>query len=298
MTNQPGPNPHPNGNPQGPPAYSTTPAPGWEQHQSTTPPPAPKRNVVAIAALVVAVLAFLFSVIEGAYALGWVLIPVALVLSIVALTRKFQPKKLAIAALIVSLVAGVAAPIAFLASAARAFNDSFGQTEVTAAPPGQSAPAQPGDTATTAASEPTNAGGEQGTRTNPYPLGTAISSKDWTVTVNSFEVDATEKVMEENPYNDEPAAGTTYALVNVTATYTGDTSGTPMEITVSYVTAGGNTINTYDATVIGPDALASNELYTGASATGNVFLQIPKDDAGALRVRPGIIADEVFVATK
>lgn len=298
MTNQPGPNPAGQFNPQGPQAYSTAPAPGWEGHQPEASPAPKKRNVVAIAALIVAVLAFLFSVIEGAYVLGWILIPVALVLSIVALTRKFEPKKMAIAALIVSLVAGVAAPIAFLASAARAINDSFGGTDVTAAPPGQSAPAQPGDTATTSAPEPTNAGGKQGTRTNPYPLGTAISSKDWTVTVNSFEADATKKVLAENQFNKEPADGNTYAMANVTVTYIGETSGTPFEVNVSYVTASGNTVNTYDATVLGPNELPSNELYNGASATGNIFLQIPKDDAGALRVRPGFIADEVFVAIK
>ncbi|WP_425310430.1 DUF4352 domain-containing protein [Ammonicoccus fulvus] len=299
MTNQPGPNPNPQPhfNPQGSQAYSTTPAPGWEGHPPGAPQPPKKPNVVAIAALVVAVLAFLFSVIEGAYLVGWILIPIALVLSIVALVQKFQPKKLAITALIVSIIAGIAAPIAFLASAARAFNDSFGGTEVTAAPPGQSAPAQSGDAATTGGAEP-DASGEQGTRTNPYPLGTAISSKDWTVTVNSFEADATKKVLAENEFNKQPADGNTYAMANVTVTYIGETSGTPFEINVSYVTASGNTVNTYDATVLGPDELPSNELYNGASATGNIFLQIPKDDAGALRVRPGFIADEVFVAIK
>lgn len=295
MTNQPGPNPNPQPhfNPQGTPAYSTAPAPGWETQPPGAPQPPKKRNVVAIAALVVAVLAFLFSVIEGAYLVGWILIPIALVLSIVALVQKFQPRKLAITALIVSLVAGVAAPIAFLASAARAINESFG-TEVTAAPPGLSAPAQPGDTATTGA----NTDGKQGTRTNPYPLGTAISSKDWTVTVNSFEADATKKVMDAAGINDEPDAGNVYALVNLTVTYTGDTSETPTFVAVSYVTGAGNTIHSYDSFVITPDPLSTNELYNGAGATGNVSLEIPKDDAGALRVRPGMFADEVFVATK
>lgn len=304
MTNQPGPNPHPNPNPnssfapQGQPAYSTTPAPGWEQHHPGPPQAKSKRNVVAIAALAVAILAFLFSVIEGAYILGWILIPVALTLSIVALVQKFQPKKMAIAALIVSIVAGIAAPIAFLASAARAFNDSFGGTEVTAAPPGQSAPAQPRAT-TTGAAEPTSrSGGAQGTRTNPYPLGTEVSSKDWKVKVNSFEADATKQVLAENQFNDQPTSGNVYALANVTVTYVGQTSGTPMEVTVSYVTAAGNTVHTFDAMVVGPEPLSSNELYAGASATGNVVLQIPRDDAGALRVRPGFLADEVFVATK
>ncbi|MFF1635834.1 hypothetical protein [Leifsonia sp. NPDC058248] len=50
--------------------------------------------------------------------------------------------------------------------------------------------------------------------------------------------------------------------------------------------------------VVAPDpALGADELYKGASATGNLVLAIPADGKGLIRVTPGILAKDVFIAT-
>lgn len=58
-------------------------------------------------------------------------------------------------------------------------------------------------------------------------------------------------------------------------------------------------MHSYDKLVVAPDpTLGMDEMYNGASVTGNVVLQIPAAADRLIRVRPGVIADEVFVKTK
>ena len=56
-------------------------------------------------------------------------------------------------------------------------------------------------------------------------------------------------------------------------------------------------VNASDKFVVAPESLSQNELFKGASASGNIALQVPKDDAGVLRVKAGLLSDGVFVAT-
>jgi hypothetical protein len=68
---------------------------------------------------------------------------------------------------------------------------------------------------------------------------------------------------------------------------------------IAYVSADGNVFDSLNKIVIAPDPqLGADELYNGASATGNIAIQIPAAADGLIRVRPGVIADEVFVKTK
>lgn len=287
--------------PRGPHAYSSGPGgpPPPPAGSGPSVRPSKQRNVIAIVALIAAVLGFIFAVLEGAYLIGWILLPIAFVLSLVALFQRDKPKKLAVAALIITIIGTLAGVIAFVTTIGKAIDDAFTETTTEPVeqqpadePPAEEEPAG-GDPAEEPAEEP---GGDQGTRANPYPLGTTLANDDWEVTVNSFTPDATAEVMAENQFNDEPEAGHTYALANLTVTYLGEDSGTPFEITVAYVTAGGNVVHTYDHSALGPDELPDNELYTGASATGNVVLHVPEGDAGLLRINAGLLADEVFVA--
>ncbi len=277
--------------PQGPGAYQS----GGLPPQPTPPAgPTPRtRNTIAIVALVAAIAGFVFSIWEGAYIVGWLLLPVAFVLAIVALVVKDRPRKMAVSALVISIVGPIAGGIAFMGSVGKALDESFGTSTPTvkASAPDAGASEQPADQKT----EP--AAAETGTRANPHPLGTTIATDEWEVTVNSFTADATDAVLAENQFNDKPADGSTYALVNVTLKRLAAEAGTPLEVAVGYVTAGGNVVTAADAFAVGPDALGFNEMYEGASVTGNVVLQIPAGDAGVLRIRPGILADEVFFAT-
>ena len=143
------------------------------------------------------------------------------------------------------------------------------------------------------------AGGTAGTREDPLPLGTPIEGGDWVVTVNEVTPDATDAVMAANQFNDAPAEGTQYLLADVTVEYTGDESEMIMLGTgFAFVTATGETIDTGDAFVVGPDELdTAQELYNGGTAQGNVVLQVPEGADGLLRVTTGMFGGEkTFVA--
>ena len=269
--------------PQGPAAYANQPPGPPEQTLPQKPPK--NRNLVAIVAFIVAIAGFVFAVMEGAYVLGWVLLPIGFILSLVALFLKGQPKRMAVAALIITIVGTIAGVVAFMSSAARAFDDAFSSGEITAAP------AEPGTIETL---EDTDGSANQGTRANPFPLGTTISNAEWEVTVNSVDLEAAKKVAAESEFNDEPDEGYTYALVNLTVAYVGEHSGSPSSVRVNYVTGSGNVIDDWEKFVRVPDELNTNELYPGATTTGNIHFHVPLDDDGVLRVAPGLFADEVF----
>jgi hypothetical protein len=42
--------------------------------------------------------------------------------------------------------------------------------------------------------------------------------------------------------------------------------------------------------------ITNRDPYSGASVTGNTALQVPSPADGVIAVRPGVIADKVFVA--
>lgn len=140
----------------------------------------------------------------------------------------------------------------------------------------------------------------EGTRDNPYPLGTTVSSDEWDVVVNSVTLGANDAVVAANPFNEQPDEGTEYIVINYTATYTGDDADGQMAafVSVDYVTGSGTTVNTLDKLVVAPDPAIDtmSTLYNGGSVSGNTAIQVPSPPDGVLAVRPGMLADTVFVA--
>lgn len=141
-----------------------------------------------------------------------------------------------------------------------------------------------------------------GTRDNPHPIGTTISDGDWDLTVNSVDLDATEAVTADNMFNDAPEEGEVYALINITMTYNGDDPDgeMPMQI-VEYVTADGNTIDSYSKMVVAPDSFDTmTTLYNGASATGNIAFPIPAATAadGTFAIKAHMLGDKAFFAVQ
>ena len=253
-----------------------------------------KRNTLGIVALVAAIVGFIFAVWEGAFVIGWILLPIAFVVSLVALFQRGQGKKLAITALIISIVGTIAGAVAFIISASASLDEliqpSNEVVEVTEDPAGEE---------TDEKEETEDPKTKEGSRENPHPIGTTIASDEWEVTVNSFTRNATDEVMKENEFNDEPDDGEEYVLVNLTAERLGEKSASPYyDIDVDYVTEGGNVISSLSSFAIIPDELSSAELYAGATATGNVSLIAPEDDDGTIRIRPGFMAEEVFFTTE
>ncbi len=167
-------------------------------------------------------------------------------------------------------------------------------SSTTATPPADSAAS---DAAEAPAEEPAAA---EGTRENPYPLGTTISSDDWDVVINSVALGANDAVAAANPFNEAPDEGTEYIVVNYTVTYTGDDADGQMAafVSVDYVTGSGTTVNSLDKLVVAPDPAIDtmSALYNGGSTTGNKAIQVPTPADGVLAVQPGMLADKVFVA--
>jgi len=283
------------------PVAGTVQAPPAGMPAPTPSAPHKQRNTLGLIAFIVAVVGFIFACIPGALIIGWILLPIAFILAIVALFMKGQSKALALTGLILSVVGTIVAFVVFFAVVANSFNDAFGGTGSaviqTDAPKASSA--DKADAAKDSAAKDDGALGKVGTRKNPAAIGSVIKGNDYSVTINSVNLNATDAVQAANEFNDAPDAGTVYALINATVTYDGKDSGSSALVGIAYVTADGNVLHSYDKLVVGPDPiLGADELYGGASATGNVVIQIPVAADGLIRVKPGIIADEVFVKTK
>ena len=251
----------------------------------TAPGPAQNLKGFALAALIVGIVAFMVGLVP---VLGIILGAGAAALGTIALVKK-QPKGLAVTGLAlggVALLVSLSTTIA-LGAGLSSLADLTGTAVSEPAEP--DAPAEAGEANS---EEPASA---VGTRDNPAAIGSEITSDDWTVVVNSYLADGS-AVVAANGYNDPAPAGSHYVVVNYTVTYTGTESSLAAEIGVDLVTSGGNVINSYDTFVMLDDSMGLDELFTGASATGSTAFVIPDGEGVTLRVRPGFLADEVFVA--
>lgn len=273
--------------------------------------PRGQRNVLGIIALITAILGFLFACMPGALILGWVLLPIAFILALVSLFQRGKKRGTGLAALIVSVVGTVVGVIVFFTVVANAFDDAF-TDETTASTPDENTEqeqANNDDEAEPAAieeaedaeeGEDASADDDLGSRGNPYPLGSEISSSDWAVTINSVDLDANQAVAAANQFNDDPEEGNTYILVNLTAEYIGsDPAGDMPWASVKYVSEQGNTFDSSDSFAVAPDSFDSlGTMYEGASESGNIVLEVPAENVGAgvLSVSPDMFADTVFVA--
>ncbi|MBD1538262.1 DUF4352 domain-containing protein [Arthrobacter sp. S13_S34] len=230
----------------------------------------------------------------GALIVGWVLLPIAFILAIVSLFIKDKPKGMGIAALIVSIVGTIVGFVVFFAVVGSSFDNAFGSGDTKVAAPTGEAGSDGGAAENKTETEP-------GTRENPSPIGSVIESDDWRVVVNSVTLAASDTVMAANQFNDPPAEGSEYILVNYSVTYLGDDPNgqMPAFVSVEYVTADGRTINSFDKSVIEPDQInTTSTLYKDGTATGNTAFEVPSATAGqgVLAVRPGMLGDKVFVA--
>lgn len=98
------------------------------------PASAPKKtNVLALVALITAAVGFIFACIPGALIVGWILLPIAFVISIVSLVIKGDRKWMGVVGLILSVVGTIVGFIVFFAVIANAASEAFGDTETTIA---------------------------------------------------------------------------------------------------------------------------------------------------------------------
>lgn len=279
---------------------------GQDGCAQTTPPQLPTRkkqsNVLGLIALITAVIGFIFACIPGALIIGWILLPIAFILALVSLFLKDKSKWMGITALILSIVGTIVGVAVFLTVVSNAFDESFGSGDTTVSGPSED---DGSGTDQDAGAEAADNGGssDEGTRENPYPIGSTIENDDWRVVVNSVTPNATDAVLAENELNEPPADGSQYMLVNYSTTYLGDNADgeMPAFVTVEYVRADGTTVNALDKILVAPEAIdATSTLYTDGTTTGNKAIEVPADtaDQGVLAITPGMLGDKVFVATK
>lgn len=253
-------------------------------------------NTVGLIALIAAVLGFIFACIPGALIVGWILLPIGFVMGLVSLFLKNKSKWMGITALILSIVGTIVGVIVFLSVVADSVDEALGGGDTTVAQPSDGTATQDG-----AAAEG-DAEGEAGTRANPYAIGSVIENDEWRMVINSVTLAATDAVLADQ-FNEPPAEGSEYILVNYSATYLGDDANgqMPAMLSVEYVTADGTTVNSFDAMAIPPEAIdTTSTLYTDGTATGNITFAVPSATAGqgTLAVSPGMLADKVFVAVQ
>lgn len=123
-----------------------------------------------------------------------------------------------------------------------------------------------------------------GTRTNPIPVGKAVSVGDWTLTVERVQPDGTELVLMENQFNDPPLDGRQFFLIDVSATLQGEEASSVIA-DLSFKAVGQSNVaySTYDPSCgVVPNELGFDEVFPGGTLEGTVCFQVEEQDVGSL----------------
>jgi hypothetical protein len=131
-----------------------------------------------------------------------------------------------------------------------------------------------------------------GSRGNPIPLGTRapVAAGRWTIRIDSAEPDATQKILDAEPFDDPPPAGRQFFLVHVTAVFNGPGTAVAWEDLLGALTAVGPAQIAYSQTDSGncgtvPNDVADVEqVFPGATVAGNVCWSVDAADAQGLLV--------------
>lgn len=145
-----------------------------------------------------------------------------------------------------------------------------------------------------------------GTRDNPIPIDTTTEydpASMWNFSVGATNADATQTVLDENPYNEPPAEGsvfimTTFQLaVKPTADANGGDPGASLNI--DYVTSKGNTFNVSNGpcgVIPAPEIWNVGVMYPGATASFNHCVAVPADAvAGGVWRVSSIVDPSAFI---
>ena len=270
---------------------------------AATTPPKQTRSGLASASLVIGILALIGAFIPFVNYGSGLLAVVGAVLGLVALIQK-RAKGTATAGLTISVIAvvlSVIMAIAYTASFAASVADSVDTNSVAAAPAADAEPAE-------APAEPAEPEASAiGTRENPAPIGTPITlgatgAPEWEISLGAPTLNAAAEIAAENQFNEAAAPGFQYAMLPVNVKYVGPTSGNPSyELTFKFVSAAGTTHEEYDQSVVTPNDLSNtNDMYPGATATGNISIMVPSADIekGTWSVAGSMFSEDFFFAAQ
>lgn len=269
----------------------------------------PQKNTIGLVALIVSIVGFIFACIPGALMVGWILLPVGFILAIVALAQKGKKKGMGVTALILSVVGTIVGIVVFLAVAVDAvsesFDEEFGGSDVAVVDEEPAAPEadeaaeddavqeEPAEEPVEEEAEPS---GPAGTRDDPLPFDAEIHNDDWTIALTGFNPDGNAEVADGNMFNEEPAAGMQWVILEVEATYTGADSGNTIGLSFGFVSADGTVSSTSDglATGLDPEFDRLAELYEGGTEAGKIAIMVPEPVDGLIRVTPSMFGDDMF----
>lgn len=150
---------------------------------------------------------------------------------------------------------------------------------------------------TTTTEPETTTTAEVGTRENPFPIGTPVTTSEGIqVAVNSVDFDAAGEIAAANQFNEPAPEGSRYILVNVTVTNGAARPITPwLDVTIAAIGSQNQVHSDTDAMVVEPDSLLdAPELYPGGSASGNVSLVVSEVEVtdGSLVLMVSAVFDE------
>lgn len=270
-----------------PPGPPSVPPPGYSPY-----PPAPEqavkqKNTIGLIALITAVLGFVFACIPGALIVGWILLPIALILAIVGLCQSGKAKGTSIAALIVAIIGTLVGFIVFFTAVSDAVDDAFSGSDLTTADPNN----------TNRSATSGNSQNSPGARDNPLPVGAHVTNGDWDIALGTPH-EAGDEVSAENPFNDPPKPGMEYWVVPITATYTGTDTGTAwLDLTIKFVGSDNKTYS--DRCGVIPDDLSDvDQVYPGGTAEGNTCIAVPAGADGLWSVSAGFMGKPTFYTSK
>ncbi|RZL20712.1 MAG: hypothetical protein EOP31_31150 [Rhodococcus sp. (in: high G+C Gram-positive bacteria)] len=167
-----------------------------------------------------------------------------------------------------------------------AVDEAFSESDLSAA--------EPNSTSGSAASG--NSEGTAGSRDNPLPIGAKVANDDWDIVLGTPR-EAGSEVSAENQFNDSPKPGMEFWIVPVTATYTGDDTGTAwIDLRIKFV---GSDNKAYgDRCGVIPDDLSDvDEVYPGGIAEGNTCVAVPAGADGLWSVSAGFTGSPSFFTT-
>lgn len=281
-----------------------------EQGSNSAVPASKRGKLLGVAALVTGAVGLFLAFIPLFNILGGLLGLVGGTLGLVALLQKGRKSGQAVAGVSLS---GAAIFLLIGFTYATALGSAGDETAYEAPSPAtqeEQAPDPVEDESNSAAQEPqaeaqeevdATASESQGTRENPFLIGTTIQTErrgapEWEITVGPVTLLADDLIAAENQFNDPAPEGFQYALVSLDVTYIGEETGKPwVAIDVEFVSSAGTTHRTTDQSAVAPDPLRDiNELFPGASGSGNIDVLVPSENVeeGTWRLSAG--SSEIF----
>ena len=123
---------------------------------------------------------------------------------------------------------------------------------------------------------------QTGERDTPFPFNAVAFYPTWEVSVLSFESDAATAIAEENQFNDPPAPGHVYVMVQVQGTYAGTDFGS-LWLDLDFYLVGDTDVVYEQVWVVTPNSLSDQpDALSGGIVDGNLAFMVPEDTVDSL----------------